>query len=233
MKRFVLFLMVALLSIGLVCATFAANPPLYAKGNVLVGANFNDGPGSSDMTLIIQLSGGGTIYVNEGYPVKYITDPDNKGITGWTKPSFDDKAWKDGVSGVGFADSDDNTTTATGLMSIWTRYRFDASNATSVAELTLLADYDDGYIVWLNGVEIARSAAVTTKGLKVGDEPAWDLSSAGLANRGSAELAAGKPNAARWSNAAIEKTVLKVDFTSAVSPMAKLTATWGSIKAIR
>ena len=214
--------------------TFAATPKLYSKGNVLVGANFNDGSSSTDMTLIMQLSSGGKIYVDEGYPVKYIYDPDNQGITGWTKIDFNDKDWKDGTSGVGFSDPDDNTVTPAGLISIWTRYRFDASNASSVKELTLLVDYDDAYIAWLNGVEIGRSSSVTAKGLKVGDEPAWDFSSGGITNRASCELAAGKPNPNRWTCGAIETAVFKADFGGAsampVEPVGKLAVTWGEVK---
>jgi hypothetical protein len=229
-------LCISVIIIILLCSipAFAETPKLYSKGNVLVGANFNDGTSSSDMTLIMQLSGDGKIYIDEGYPVKYIYDPDNQGITGWTKIDFKDSDWKDGNSGVGFSDNDDNTTTPAALLSIWTRYRFDVPNASSVKELTLLVDYDDAYIAWLNGVEIARSASVNAKGLKVGDEPAWNLSSGGITNRASCELAAGKPNANRWTCGAIEKTVFKADFggvsAMSVEPVGKLAVTWGEVK---
>lgn len=209
-------------------------PKLFTKGNVLVGANFNDGPGSSDMTLIMQLSGDGKIYIDEGYPVKYIHDPDNQDVKGWTKIDFDDSKWKDGFSGVGFSDNDDNTTTPAALISIWTRYRFDAPNASTVKKLTLLVDYDDAYIAWLNGVEIARSASVTAKGLKVGEEPPWNFSANGITNRGSCELPAGKPNANRWKCASIEKIEFDVVFGGSsaflVSSKGKLTTTWGMVK---
>jgi len=215
---------------------FAETPKLYSKGNILVGANFNDGTGSSDMTLVMQLSGDGKVYIDEGYPVKYIYNPDNQDIKGWTKIDFDDKGWKDGNSGVGFSDNDDNTTTPVALLSIWTRYQFDVSNTSSVKELTLLADCDDAYTAWLNGVEIARSVSVTAKGLKVGDEPAWDFSSGGITNKESCDLPAGKPNADRWKCALVEKTVFKADFGGAsamlVMSVGKLATMWGNIKKI-
>ena len=58
----------SLLGILLLTSTicFGDTAPLFGSGNVLVGANFNDGPGSSDMTLIIRLSGDGEVYVDEG-----------------------------------------------------------------------------------------------------------------------------------------------------------------------
>ncbi len=207
-------------------AVFAANAPLYGSGNVLVGANFNDGPGSSDMTLIMRLSGDDVIYVDEGSAVKYITDPDNKDLVGWTKVGYNDSGWTDGASGVGFADGDDNTSTSSGLMSIWTRCYFDAPNAASIGELVLLADYDDQAIAWLNGVKIFASA-----GAPDGDPPAWDASSGGVSNHGATELAAGTPNDARWSGGV---DTVAVDFVfagaTAVEAGDKLAITWGSLK---
>jgi len=211
--------------------THAQKAKLYTKDNVLVGVNFNDGPGSSDMTLIMQVSGDGKVFVDEGSPVKYIHNPDNEKVVGWTEAKFDDKKWKDGISGVGFSDNDDNTVTPAGLISIWTRYYFDASTASAVKELILLADYDDQYIAWLNGVEIGRSPGAPGK---AGDIPAWNISQGGAPNHGSSELPAGKPNKSRWANAAVQKTVVDFEFGGA-SPLAveakdKLTTTWGSLK---
>ncbi len=232
MKSIIICIGIAVLMVAsFAMPTHAQKAKLYTKNNVLVGANFNDGPGSSDMTLIMQLSGDGKVFMDEGSPCKYIHNPDNEKVVGWTEAKFDDKKWKDGISGFGFSDNDDNTVTPAGLISIWTRYYFDASNASSVKELILLVDYDDQYIAWLNGVEIARSASAP--GSK-GDIPAWNASQGGIANRGSAELPAGKPNKARWVNAAIEKKVVDFGFGGA-SPLAvevtdKLTTTWGSIK---
>ncbi len=81
--------------ISLVVITFlwsvtaiAQTPKLYTKDNILVGANFNDAAGSSDMTLIVQLSGGGKTYVDEGHAVKYVFNPDNQNAKGWTKSPF-------------------------------------------------------------------------------------------------------------------------------------------------
>jgi len=207
-----------------------AQAPLYKQDNVLVGANFNDASSGSDMTLIMQLSGDGEIYVDEGHPVKYIHDPDNKGVEGWTEIEFDDSGWEDGESGVGFSDGDDNTTTPTALISIWTRYYFDAPNASEVEELILLADYDDQYVAWLNGELVSSSPSAPA-----GDPPAWDASQGGLAtNHGSSEMAAGKPNKARWNSGSIQRTEVDFKYSGnsglAVEADGKLAVTWGSLK---
>ena len=223
----------AVFLIGLFAApTQAQKVKLYESDNVLVGINFNDGPGSSDMTLIMRLLGDDEVFVDEGDEVKFIHNPDNEKVKGeWTAVEFDDKAWEDGISGVGFSDGDDNTVTPAGLISIWTRYRFDANGASKVNDLVLLADYDDQYIAWLNGVEIARSPGAPGN---EGEIPAWDASQGGLPNHGSSELAKGKPNDARWKNAGLHNTELEFEF-GGFSPLAveangKLTTSWGRAK---
>ncbi len=227
----ILKLFFSLLGILLLTSTmcFGATAPLSGSGNVLVGANYNDDPGSSDMTLIVRLSGDGEVYVDEGHDVKYVTNQDGiEAITGWTQPNFNDSGWIDGISGVGFSDGDDNTVTPAGLFTIWTRYHFDAPNADSISELELLVDYDDQAIVWLNGVVIFRPPNAPD-----GDPPAWNATEAGTkANNSATELAAGTPNPARWSDAGVDKVI--VDFayagSTAVEPNSKLAITWGGLK---
>lgn len=210
----------------------AEKAKLYLRDNLLSAFNFNDASSSSDMTLILRLSGDGTVYVDEGHQVKYIHDPDNSNIPDtWIQVTFNDKDWKDGISGVGFSDNDDNTTTPSALISIWTRYRFNAPNADKIKELVLLADYDDAYIAWLNGVRIASSP-----GAPAGNPPPWNATAqAGVVtNHESSDQPAGKPNKARWDLGTIQKTI--VDFVYAggsalsVDRVGKLTYTWGKIK---
>jgi len=182
--------------------------PLYTTGNVLVGANYGNGPSSSGMTLIMRLAGDNVIYVDEGSPVKYVHNPDNQGAgNDWIERGFDDSGWADGTSGVGFSDSDDNTTVPAGLTSIWTRYQFDAPNAAAISELVLLADYGDQYIAWLNGVRIAASA-----GAPEGEPPAWDAAQDGVLVHAASGFAAGSPSESRWHSFDIEWTVVGFEF---------------------
>lgn len=205
---------------------------IYTRGNVLVGANYNDGPGSSDMTLIIKLESGGKAYVDEGAKVKYIHNDDNKEIKpGWTKIDYDDSKWKDGISGVGFSDGDDNTLTPTGLISIWTRYSFDIPDASTVKELTLYVDYDDNCGIWLNGERIFASNGQTP----LESEPPWNVSANGSPpNHEASDLPAGKPNKARWDSPVVVKTVVPAKFGGtnalAVGAKGKLATTWSHLK---
>lgn len=206
--------------------------PLYRVDNVLVGANFNDGAGSTDMTLIMRLSGDDEIYLDEGHDVRYICDPDNQDEKeGWTEIVFDDDHWEEGTSGVGFADGDDNTTVPAGRISIWTRYYFDAPNAAKIKDLILLADYDDQAIAWINGVKAFASGDAPDCD---DDPPAWNASAGGVTNHTATELAAGQPNENRWARATVDETQIEFRFAGhsaiAVEARSKLAVTWGNLK---
>ncbi len=237
MKRLALFSAIALLSIFLVSMAYSA-PKLYSKNNVLAVFITNNSTTSSDMTLIVKCEGGGTTYFDEGANIKYFIPSAN--VANWTTRAFDDSSWKDGVSGIGYADGDDNTTIAGPPMtSVFVRYHFDAPNAASVKTITLWFDYDDAFIAWLNGDEVARSDNI--KAVAVGRVPNWD-EGLGITDHESTNTPAGKPNPDRWTKpiGTASGQIMKFDVTvelgdvvSAVNPKAKITSTWGEIKSVR
>jgi hypothetical protein len=225
MRKYIVFSITILLAFGLACATYAA-PKLYATGNVLAAGNYNNSATSSDLTLIIKMTAGNTILIDEGSEVRYLVPTAD--VNGWTEKNFNDSGWTAGISGVGYADNDDNTVITGPVPSVYTRYHFDAPTTN---EVTFLVDFDDFYIIWLNGEEVARAEAI--KNVSPGKAPGFDeLTKAGVTDHESSDTAAGKPNAVRWENARIVKHVVAVEFDNAtsVSPKAKLTATWGDIK---
>ena len=65
-----------------------------------------------------------------------------------------------------YGDNDDNTTTAQ-TTSIFIRKEFNISSISSITSAILHADYDDGFVAYLNGTEIAR-------GNMAGNPPAYD-----------------------------------------------------------
>ena len=80
---------------------------------------------------------------------------------GWATPSFDDSAWLTGPSGFGFGDGDDATVLSdmrNGYSTVYTRRTFTA-NPASIGGLQLTVDYDDGFIVYLNGTDVLRRQA--------------------------------------------------------------------------
>ena len=225
--------------------TYAADTPkLFTKDNVLAAGCYNDGFSSSDMTLIIQLTVGNDIIFDEGVEVKYHV-PD-KDVDGWTELDFDDKSWKKGITSIGYGDGDDNTEIKAGEVgSLYTRYHFDVPEATKSKKIMFRIDYDDSYILWLNGVEIGRSANIATLS-PVGEIPAWDVSQIvdSMPDVEATKVPKGKPNKDRWKRAVtprdrdVHETIhefeidVKFGGGSALSVEAedKLTTTWARLK---
>lgn len=74
----------------------------------------------------------------------------------WYTTSFNSTAWPKGSGGFGYGDGDDNT--ITGLTpSVFTRIDFNIVDTSTIAKALLNMDYDDSFVAYLNGVEIARS----------------------------------------------------------------------------
>ncbi len=75
----------------------------------------------------------------------------------WTTKDYDDSAWLWGKSGFGYGDSDDNTLLPQGTRSVYMRKEFTVVNPSDIACLYLDMDYDDGFVAYLNGTEVARN----------------------------------------------------------------------------
>jgi len=85
---------------------------------------------------------------------------------------FNDTSWITAKSGIGYGDNDDNTTISSGVSSVYIRYNFTINNISQIAALLLDMDFDDGFIAYLNGKEIAR--------FNVEDPVSWDMELNGL-----------------------------------------------------
>jgi hypothetical protein len=74
----------------------------------------------------------------------------------WFQPGFDDSAWQQGRGSIGYGDNDDRTIISNTL-SVFLRKKFTITNKDKIVGAILHMDYDDGFIAYLNGVEIARA----------------------------------------------------------------------------
>lgn len=77
----------------------------------------------------------------------------------WTTLDFNDIIWESGAGGFGFEDGDD-ATEIVGANGVYIRKTFDLEAIDELQYMFLHADYDDGFIAYLNGQEIARSATM-------------------------------------------------------------------------
>ena len=75
----------------------------------------------------------------------------------WTDDTFNDEMWR-WPSGFGYGDGDDATVVPP-TSSIYLRHTFELDNLEGYLQAVFAMDYDDGYVAYLNGVEIARENA--------------------------------------------------------------------------
>ncbi|MCA9236434.1 MAG: CotH kinase family protein [Planctomycetales bacterium] len=82
----------------------------------------------------------------------------------WTSPSFNDSSWTPGLASLGYETSPADyasliqTTVPAGTTSVYLRIPFDVSSAAVTLD-SLQLKYDDGFVAYLNGTQIARENA--------------------------------------------------------------------------
>lgn len=76
--------------------------------------------------------------------------------TGWYLPSYDDSQWKRGKTPIGYGETD-VVTSVPEARSVFMRATFQVTHVERMVRLVLHMDYDDGFIAYINGTEVARS----------------------------------------------------------------------------
>lgn len=232
--------LIFLLTVLLVSPLAFAQIPIGSTGNLLAIGNYNNELGSSDLGAVVQLEVDGTILIDEGDPVKYFfnqTATNLAGVTDWMQPGYNDSGWEDGQNSVGYNANEITTVPDTNDQgAIYTRFMpFNLSNAASIGSMTIRIDYDDGVIVWLNGVQVLRSQVYT-------EEPVPEWNDGAENHESSNKLG---PDPTRWDAAVSnifdaggdnpEATIIDYTFDvvydpTAVEPGGKLSSLWGSLK---
>jgi hypothetical protein len=93
--------------------------------------------------------------IPRGAEWKYLV-PSSEPGNSWKYTGFDASSWKIGKSGFGYGDNDDSTI-LNKIISVFIRKEFTVPNLRDIGELVLSIDYDDGFVAYINGHEIARS----------------------------------------------------------------------------
>jgi hypothetical protein len=117
-----------------------------------------------------------TVLLAEFAPTRALVPTAANGVSlglNWTQRLFTDTAWAAGSAGVGY----DRNTSGTNYLpligaglnveaqmfnlttSVYLRSAFNVADAAAFDSLTLQMKYDDGFVAYLNGVEVARSNA--------------------------------------------------------------------------
>ena len=197
---------------------------LVLGSNVIAGGAHNDSSGSSDLTLIIQVLADGSVVFDEGDSIKAIQPtaniPSDSDPTGWTKQGFAAAGWVDGTNGIGYGDGDDNTTIGDGSNA--TAYMIGSFDiGTAPGSFQIGVDYDDACVLYVNGVEVARTTGTDIEAVAVFDD--WSDDGSGQSHE-----------ASKTDPPAYE--MLDIPFTvdsTAVEAEGKLATAWGVMKAAR
>jgi CotH kinase protein/Secretion system C-terminal sorting domain len=76
--------------------------------------------------------------------------------TAWNMSAYNDTTWPIGKGGIGYGDSDDRTSIAP-VVSVFLRKKFTITDLDAIEQALLHVDYDDGFVAYINGVEVARA----------------------------------------------------------------------------
>jgi hypothetical protein len=78
----------------------------------------------------------------------------------WVSVGFDDSAWLVGNTGIGYGDGDDSTVLSDmqgNYSTVYTRKVVNYDGSINITSLSLEIDYDDGFVAYINGQEVARA----------------------------------------------------------------------------
>ena len=138
---------------------FSIAPEALRPGeNVLAIQVHNFTIGSADLSLIPRLRA--SYILVEGNASWSYLPGSAETPPGWTEPGFDDSGWAAGPAGIGYGDGDDLTELADmqgNYLSVFCRKTFQIDCPGEINLAVLNAIYDDGIVIYLNGVELARA----------------------------------------------------------------------------
>ena len=118
--------------------------------------------------ITVFATGSQTKYITEHYETSVFADSiwqyfiPNAEVPNWNKPTFNSSSWLKGPASIGFGDGDDATDVIGPFTTIYSRIPFQCTNINAISEAILDIDYDDGFVAYLNGVEITRWGLYTT-----------------------------------------------------------------------
>ena len=99
---------------------------------------------------------GSELVIAPGAKWRYFTGKDPGGD--WTSPKFDDTAWPIDMAGFGYGDKDDATELDMSgkFKTVYVRRPFTLPEGADPKKLGLAISYDDAFIAYINGDEVAR-----------------------------------------------------------------------------
>jgi len=104
----------------------------------------------------LEIGGYWETIINWGDDWKYHI-PQSEPATNWNSLDYNDISWLSGPSGIGYGDDDDSTIIPSPSTSVFIRKKFTIEDFSPILFGVFHVDYDDAFVAYLNGVEIARA----------------------------------------------------------------------------
>ncbi len=133
----------------------------------IVNPNGNDQPRVDNIRLVNSRPDQNEI-ISTGDPARFRV-PSNSAVDNiWFNPNFNDNSWSTGSTPFGYENSSGSSTSYAGIIdtsvpsgttSLYLRQDFFLADRTTVSDLLLELQYDDGFIVYLNGERVEEQAA--------------------------------------------------------------------------
>ncbi|MCW0220096.1 MAG: Ig-like domain-containing protein, partial [Prosthecobacter sp.] len=129
-----------------------------------VATDNDDGVMTSTVVMVEATAFTDTTTISRGATWKYLDDGSDQGMT-WKEAAFDDSAWSSGPAKLGYQDGavtvlrqgPDGMSSSVKYITYYFRKSFTVTDATKVLGLTVNLLRDDAAVIYLNGVEVARS----------------------------------------------------------------------------
>lgn len=83
--------------------------------------------------------------------------PNNNTPSNWNTLNYNVSDWTTGRAGFGYGDDDDVTVVLEGSSTIYIRKSFTITNLDEIVTAICNVDYDDGFVAYINGIEICRN----------------------------------------------------------------------------
>lgn len=97
---------------------------------------------------------------------RYLKGKDASSITSsWSGPGYDASSWQEGPAPFRYGDGaggTELTDMAGSYTTLYLKTGFTATNAAQIKKITVTADYDDGFIIWINGIRALSVNAPAT-----------------------------------------------------------------------
>ncbi len=147
------------------------NVVLTQSDGVTIESSVTDYPEQSDdISYGIPSDSSYTTLIASDEDAKALVPTSDAASTNWRYASYNDSAWLTGSQGIGYETSSgyegviglDVVSMRNVNGSVYIRIPFTVDDASSIAALSLRTKHDDGFVAFLNGVQIASANAPTT-----------------------------------------------------------------------